>query len=268
MKFLGIDYGTKRVGIAISDEEGKIAFPNDTLANDKKLVEKIISLCKEKAVGAIVIGESNNFSGEPNPIMADVKKFIAELEKETRQTFEGQKLSGQAKLPVILEPEFLTTAQAKRIQGEVEGIDASAASIILQSFLDRKKNEGGNHPSIPSLERRGGSAEKIPYGDFAKVEMRVGKILTAEKIPDTDKLLKLTVDFGEAKPRQIVSGIALYYPDPLKLVGKNCLFVTNLEPRIIRGEESNGMILALSTSEGAFSLLEPDKTIPIGTKVK
>lgn len=140
MKYLGIDYGTKRVGIAISDEEGKIAFPNDTLANDKNLADKIINLCKEKKVGAVVLGESNNFSGAENPIMKDVKKFIKELEEKTRQNFSAKNLSGQVKLPIIMEPEFMTTAQAKRIQGEVEGIDASAAALILQSYLDRTRH--------------------------------------------------------------------------------------------------------------------------------
>lgn len=110
--------------------------------------------------------------------------------------------------------------------------------------------------------------DRISYENFTKVEMKVGKILTAEKIPETDKLLKLSVDFGEEKVRQIVSGISLYFPDPSVLVGRNCLFVTNLEPRVIRGQESNGMILALSTEDGKFSLLEPNKDIPIGTKVK
>jgi methionine--tRNA ligase beta chain len=122
----------------------------------------------------------------------------------------------------------------------------------------------------------------ITYDDFAKVEIKIGKILSAEKIPDTDKLLKLMVDFAESietkdvegnvsvvsKPRQIVSGISLYFPDPAVLVGKTCMFVTNLEPRMIKGYESNGMLFAVSTPEGAFSLLEPNPTIPPGTKAK
>ena len=120
----------------------------------------------------------------------------------------------------------------------------------------------------------------ISYEDFKKVEISAGKILSAEKIPDTDKLLKLSVDFGEHKEvvkedgtkesvhtvRQIVSGIFMYFPDPAVLVGKTCMFVTNLEPRMIRGFESNGMLFALSTPDGAFSLLEPNATIPPGTK--
>lgn len=111
----------------------------------------------------------------------------------------------------------------------------------------------------------------ITYEEFKKVEVRAGKILSAEKIPETDKLLKLAVDFaekdelGNLKPRQIVSGIALYFPDPAVLVGKTCMFVTNLEPRTIRGFESNGMLFAVSTGEGGFSLLEPNQTIPPGT---
>lgn len=108
----------------------------------------------------------------------------------------------------------------------------------------------------------------ITYDDFAKVEIRAGKIISAEKIPDTDKLLKLMVDFAEEKPRQIVSGISTYFPDPAVLVGKTCMFVTNLEPRTIKGFESNGMLFALSTTEGNFSLLEPNSTIPVGTKAK
>lgn len=109
---------------------------------------------------------------------------------------------------------------------------------------------------------------KISYDDFAKVEIKAGKILSAEKIPDTDKLLKLSVDFAEATPRQIVSGISMYFPDPATLVGKTCMFVTNLEPRMIKGFESNGMLFALSDSNGNFSLLEPNSSIPVGTKAK
>jgi len=105
----------------------------------------------------------------------------------------------------------------------------------------------------------------ITLEDFKKVEIAVGKIISAEKILDTDKLLKLSVDFGESTPRQIISGIALYFPDCSILVGKKCMFVTNLEPRIIRGYESHGMLFALSTPDGKFSLLEPGDDIPPGT---
>lgn len=108
----------------------------------------------------------------------------------------------------------------------------------------------------------------INIEEFKKIEIAVGKILSAEKIPDTDKLLKLSVDLGEASPRQIVSGISLYFPDESVLVGKKCMFVANLEPRMIRGFESQGMILAVSTEDGKFSLLSPNDEIPVGTRAK
>jgi len=119
----------------------------------------------------------------------------------------------------------------------------------------------------------------ISYDDFKKVEIRAGKILSAEKIPNTDKLLRLSVDFAEKKEikkedgtfeivpfvRQIVSGISMYFPDPAVLIGKTCMFVTNLEPRMIKGFESNGMIFAVSDDKGNFSLLEPNSSIQPGT---
>jgi methionyl-tRNA synthetase len=108
----------------------------------------------------------------------------------------------------------------------------------------------------------------ISIDDFKKVELAVGEILSAEKVPETDKLLRLTVNMGEAEPRQIVSGISLYFPDCSVLVGKKVMFVANLEPRTIRGLESNGMILAVSTEDGKFSLLEPNSDIPAGTRAK
>lgn len=107
----------------------------------------------------------------------------------------------------------------------------------------------------------------ISIDDFAKVNMTVGKIVSAEKMPDADKLLILKVDFAEEAPRQVVSGIALHFPDSQALVNHKYVFVTNLEPRIIRGFESQAMILAASTPE-AFSLLEVSNAIPAGTKLK
>ena len=108
----------------------------------------------------------------------------------------------------------------------------------------------------------------INIEEFKKIELVVGKILSAEKVPDTDKLLKLSVDLGETTSRQIISGISLYFPDCSVLVGKKCMFVANLEPRMIRGLESQGMILAVSSEDGKFSLLEPNDEIVAGTHAK
>src|SRR3990167_4036780 len=105
---------------------------------------------------------------------------------------------------------------------------------------------------------------RIPLSEFSKIEVRVGTVRTAERVPETDKLLRLTVDFGESEPRQIVSGIAGYVSEPATLVGRQCAFVTNLEPRIIRGLESDGMLFAVGSDE-SFAFLTPDREVPPGT---
>jgi methionyl-tRNA synthetase len=117
---------------------------------------------------------------------------------------------------------------------------------------------------------------KITYDDFKKVEIKIGKILTVERVEKSEKLLKLSVDFKEeAGPRQILSGIAKYFLNIEDLVGRKCPFVTNLEPKPLMGLESNGMILAVgggpaSTQGGEdpFSLFEviPDELI--GKRIK
>lgn len=108
----------------------------------------------------------------------------------------------------------------------------------------------------------------VTLEEFKKIEVKVGKILSAEKVPETDKLLKLSVDLGEEKTRTIVSGIAPYFPDCTVLTGKKCMFVANLEPRIIKGIESQGMIFALSTENDQFSLVVPEEDMPLGTLAK
>ncbi len=111
----------------------------------------------------------------------------------------------------------------------------------------------------------------ITLDDFKKIDIKIGHILSAEKVPETDKLLRLSVDFGEVSPRQIISGIATHFPNPEDLVHKKCAFVANLEPRKIKGFESQGMILAVSSGEeGApfFSLLSSTDDIPPGTSAK
>ncbi len=109
----------------------------------------------------------------------------------------------------------------------------------------------------------------ISFPDFQKIELRIGTIFSAEKIEGSEKLLKLSVDFGEAAPRQVVSGIAKT-EKPASLVGKQFLFVTNLEPRMIMGLESQAMILAATQSshsdpsadgEGSLKSLKKEKLI-------
>lgn len=109
--------------------------------------------------------------------------------------------------------------------------------------------------------------DTIHYDDFAKVEIRVGTVVAAELVPDTDKLIKCTIDFGEFGTRTIVSGIALFRA-PEELIGKQLPYIVNLEPRVLRGVESQGMLLAASPGEDGLALLIPDSPVPNGTKLK
>jgi methionyl-tRNA synthetase len=107
--------------------------------------------------------------------------------------------------------------------------------------------------------------ERISIDEFSKIEVKVGTVRSAERVPETDKLLRLVVDFGEeGGPRQIVSGIAAYVPEPEALVNRQLAFVTNLAPRVIRGLESDGMLFAVGADE-TFAFLTPDRTVPPGT---
>ncbi len=106
----------------------------------------------------------------------------------------------------------------------------------------------------------------IPYADFAKLDLRVAKILAAEKVDGADKLLKLTISFGNEE-RILAAGIALHYT-PEELVGKKIAVVANLQPRKLRGIESQGMLLAACTPDDSkIVLLVLDNDIPEGSKI-
>jgi methionyl-tRNA synthetase len=107
----------------------------------------------------------------------------------------------------------------------------------------------------------------ITIDDFAKVQLKAGTILSAEKHPKADKLLILKVNVGEVEPRQIVAGIAAVY-DPATLVGRQIIIVANLQPAKLRGEVSQGMLLAADMGETGMAVLSPDKVVPNGSKVR
>ncbi len=139
---MGIDYGTKRVGIAISDENGRLAFPKEVLQNDPRLLAKLDEILKKENIVEIIIGESLNLKGEPNKVSKDINSFILKLEDIY-------------KFPIHRENEFLTSLEARRSQdtksslhtggaharnkkSKLPFVDASAAALILQRYLDRK----------------------------------------------------------------------------------------------------------------------------------
>lgn len=106
----------------------------------------------------------------------------------------------------------------------------------------------------------------ITIDNFQKLDIRIGRVVSVEKAPDADKLLKFVFDIG-GEQRQIIAGIADYYPDSQVLVGKEMPVLINLEPKIFRGYESQGMIITADL-DGQPIMLFPEKEIPAGSKVK
>ena len=126
-RILGIDFGTKRIGLALSDEKGEMAFPLRVVKNDGGAISAIAEIAQKNNISKIVIGESKDFSMKDNPVMEFVREFETSLHKETG-------------IEIVYEPEFLTSHQAHHLQGKNEMLDASAATIILQSYIDRQKH--------------------------------------------------------------------------------------------------------------------------------
>ncbi|XHH08195.1 MAG: methionine--tRNA ligase subunit beta [Candidatus Bathyarchaeia archaeon] len=106
---------------------------------------------------------------------------------------------------------------------------------------------------------------EITFSDFEKLDLRIGKIIEATPVPESKKLIKIQADFGTEK-RQCIAGLLKYYK-PEELVGKKCVFLLNLQRRLIAGLESQAMILAAEDAEGNVSVLQPEKDIAEGSKI-
>lgn len=119
---MAIDYGGKRVGVASTDESGSFALPRMVLPNDGGLLEKVLEFKAKEGIEKIIIGESRGLDGSPNPILKDIEKFKIELEKNGAE--------------VTFHPEVFTTVEARRLQGQTEMTDASAAALILKNYID------------------------------------------------------------------------------------------------------------------------------------
>jgi len=115
--------------------------------------------------------------------------------------------------------------------------------------------------------------EYITFEEFKKMDIRFGTVKKVEEVPETDKLLCFQIDFGEVdeegnkKLRQIISGLHEYYPDYESLVGKQLLYIVNLEPRKIKGLESNGMLMAVDGSDGRPVFVVPEVTVEPGSRI-
>lgn len=131
MRLLGIDFGSKKLGLALSDERGVMAFPHSVIPNDEYMLETIEKVVKKENVSKIIMGRSTNKEGNPNKVQEAIEVCMLDL-------------TLRIGIPIELEPEQYTTQEAIRIQGKNVMTDAAAASIILNSYIMRMKFKNGN----------------------------------------------------------------------------------------------------------------------------
>jgi len=128
MRYLGIDYGSKKVGLALSDEGGQMAFPYQIIKNDQNFFSELVKIIKKEKVEAVVVGHSLDKGGKENKIHKAVEELVLDLTLEFG-------------FPVHLEPELYTTKAAERLQEKNKPVDDSAAALILDTFLVKQKNK-------------------------------------------------------------------------------------------------------------------------------
>lgn len=128
MKRMGIDFGSKKIGIAITDDTGVMAFPHAVVPNDEHFIQYVEALVEDRGIKEIVIGHSLNNQGEPNKIHEAVEEFITDVTLAIG-------------IPVHLEPEQYSTQQARHIQGKTDLTDAAAAALILDGFITKNKSK-------------------------------------------------------------------------------------------------------------------------------
>jgi len=126
MQIMAIDYGSKRVGVASTDETGEFALPRVVLENNEELIDRLLKFISEHNIEQVVIGESKNFDGSPNLIQKDIDLLSSMLMSKG--------------IDIVSHPEVMTTVEARRLQGTTQMTDASAAALILKNFLDTGYN--------------------------------------------------------------------------------------------------------------------------------
>ena len=220
-----------------------------TTEENQKLIDNCLHLCLQLTANlAILI----------NPFLPVTAKKMIHLMKVVDKILDWKNAGSLKLLSVgysLRAPELLfRKIEDAEISAQVEKLKSGSVKAQGASAKAQEKN--------PKMEE---SKSEIVYDDFAKLDLRVGTILSAEKVEKADKLLKLEVDLGFEK-RTIVSGIALHFK-PEDIVGKQVVVVVNLAPRKLKGIESNGMILSAEDANGKLYLINPEEMINPGSGV-
>ena len=274
--------------------EGKVPERGKTTSDDEMVLNEIIQIRKNVETSLDTyrfreaLRESMNLARLGNKYLAEAEPWkIIKTDPERVKTIMNIALQLTANLTIILEPflpfsmeklrSWLNLAQlnwsdAGRNDLLLPGGYISKSELLFDKIGDdeiarqfdrlmatKKTNKSSEMKTIPAKET-------VSFEDFTKIDMRTATVLEAEKVPNTDKLLKLTIDTG-IDIRTIVSGIAEYF-NPQDMVGKQISIVANLEPRKIKGIESKGMILMAEDTEGKLVLVSPLENIGNGSVIK
>jgi methionyl-tRNA synthetase len=276
--------------------DGKIPTKGDLTEYDRATLDEFVHV-KEEMENYLngfrfrdALKEAMNLARIGNKYLADTEPWkLAKTDRERTATVLNISMQITANLAIAFEP-FLpfSSGKIKRLintsdlkWAQLGSIDLLAAGHVLHTpellfekiedeVIEQQIQKLQNTKKINELNEYKAAPQKadIAFSDFEKLDIRVGKVLECTKVPKADKLLQFKIDDGLGG-RTILSGIAAYYK-PEDLVGKNVCFIANLEPRRIKGVESQGMILSAENADGNLALIQPEagKTIAPGSEVK
>ena len=223
-----------------------------------------------------------------NKYLADMEPWkVVKSDPERVKTIMNTALQITANLTIVFEPFLPFTTQKLRGFMNLDKFDwqqlgrtdllATGHKINTPELLFEKIEDEAIQAQVDKLQATKISNEleqtkvnpaknNIEYEDFAKLDIRIGTIIAAEKVAKTKKLLKLTIDTGIDK-RTVVSGIAEYF-EPEKIIGQQVSILVNLAPKILKGIESQGMILMAENSDGSLVFVTPARRINVGSEVR
>lgn len=232
----------------------------------QKAIDNCLHLCLQLTANLTIL---------INPFLPNTAKKMLGMMKVVDKLLDWQNAGSIKLLSVgysLREPQLLfrkieeeeITMQVDKLKKGLTSANLPNDREALQTSTNKKESMSTNTTENPPLEGREAKPE-IQFDDFSKLDLKVGTILTAEKVEKADKLLKLEVDLGSEK-RTIVSGIALHF-EPAAIVGKQVVVVANLAPRKMRGIESQGMILMAEDKAGKLHFVSPEAAIDAGSGV-
>jgi len=242
----------------------KIDGFGNPLPEAQKEIDNCIHLCLQSCANLAIM---------VNPYLPNTAKKLLNMMKVVDKMLEWSNAGKSNLLSVgytLRAPELLfrkiEDSEVEEQIGKLQKNEAKTASAdnASQPFADGKGESAIRNPQS-AIEKSPDVKPEIIYEDFSKLDLRVGKIVSAEKVEKADKLLKLEVDLGYEK-RTVVSGIAMHYK-PEDIVGKQVVVVVNLAPRKMRGIESKGMILMAESSDGKLHFVNPEEIINPGAGV-